>query len=399
MTRHYVFFTVILLFIFFPVGIKFKNKTQNFLEVLNRPLVGAISPPQKSSLTIKSLLDGTFQNNYEAYYASGLPGRKLMTRIYNQILFSVFRSTDNTSIQVGNKKYLFEIGYPKAYFIEVGTDQKEALTQKIKMLKIMEAKLNKKDKILALIITPSKAAIYPEHLPMCYQPYVNMKNFGDYGNNFYDTFIESCKEFDLDFLDLHEKFLYEKENHKIIFSVSGIHWTGSAISYFLPAFVQYLSTKLNYPLGSIITEKETLRLNTPFQSDGDLEDLLNLASPKYNFYSPHIELSSRSSLYRPNIFVCGGSFNWNWLNSIFGNQNQGEVIFSKIDFSYYNSYIISYPEGNRIADATDDFASIMENDIIVIELNEQAIHPDVPQFVFMENFLNYLNESEKPENN
>lgn len=65
-------------------------------------------------------------------------------------------------------------------------------------------------------------------------------------------------------------------------------------------------------------------------------------------------------------------------------------VFDTIDFSYYNSFVTRFPDNARIADTTEDYSSVINKDIIIIEFNEQAFSPDAAGFIFAENVMKYI---------
>jgi len=363
---------------------------------LDTPLAGVVVEPEKPSLSVQSLLNGSFQTGFDKYFAFKLHFRPFMTRVYNQLLYTLFNSTDSSSVQIGKNNYLYAPAYPQAYLAEIGEQHASELAEHVRHLVELEEELAHRGKTLAVIISPSKASVFPENLPRCYQPYIEMKEWGLYGDNYYETFKKLCADYGLDYFDFHEQFLAAKEQGEPIFNQSGIHWTGSAMVIYLPAFTHYLNTRLPQEIGSIrVDEKSEIKYGDPFFADGDLESLLNLAFPRYDFPSLHVRTVSHPSAYRPNMFVCGGSFLWEWIHPIMGaggSENTGGNIVNRIDASFYNSYILRFPGEERIAETTSDFTSIIENDLFIIEMNEAVVSPLLPQFTFVKNLLQFLKE-------
>jgi hypothetical protein len=380
-------------------------------------LAGTFDVPDRPALSIKNIFNNSFQNYFEKYFNFNLVGRPTMTRIYNQILYSLFNSTCD-AVVMGKYKSLFELTYLNAYLDEPADYKKDELFDKLVQLALLQQKVEEMGKLLFVIITPSKASIYPEYLPNVFTHYVSMKNRGEYAQNYYEYFVSNVSETGLKYFDFHEEFLELKNNGTDIFPKGGIHWTGPAVAAYFSELIKTMNKNIEENIGTIQTIKATPVWGKAFFVDNDLEQVLNLLPaytnlpervqkvfpfykylfPRAQFHSHHMESLSIPTEYRPSVFVCGGSFNWNWLCMVYGlwgwvNQDEDNHIFSSVEFSWYNSYVTKLPEFTRIADTTDDFSSILDKDIIIIEFNEQTMNPDSPQFVSAENLLEFIEKT------
>jgi hypothetical protein len=377
-------------------------------------LVGAFVVPNRPVLSIKNIINGTFQNDFEVYFSYNMVGRQTMTRTYNQILYSLFNSVSSSEFNlgtfIGKNKYLFEFIYPNAYLNEPDDDEKDELFDNLTLLTLLQQKIEEMGKKLTVIVTPSKASFYAEYLPDSYAPYISMKDRGEYSQNYYEYFVSRTRETGLRYFDFHDEFLELKNNGTDIFTKGGVHWTGPATAAYITGLINALNENTEKKIGTIQTIRAEPIWGNAFINDNDLERLLNLINftgavqkilpfyqylfPRAQFYSYHMESLSVPTDYRPSVFVCGGSFNYMWLWMVYGLNGWATLgdspILGSAEFSYYNSFVIKFPEYIRIADATDDFYSVLEKDIIIIELNEQAIAPDASQFVFAKNLLTFI---------
>jgi hypothetical protein len=363
---------------------------------------------------MKNIFTGPFQNDLEKYFNYYIVGRPTMTRIYNQILYIFFNSTNTDNIIIGKDNYLFQNQYTNAYFNEPTNDNKNELFDKLTLLVLLQQKIAKMDKRLFVIITPSKASVYPEYLPRAFDRYLSMKNRGEYAQNYYDYFVSRVGETGLEYFNFHDEFIKMKDNGTDIFAKSGIHWNAPAVAAYFSELINELNKDTDKKIGTTQTIKTEPVWGNAFTTDNDLEVLLNIflaykdfqprvriilpfyqyLFPRDKFYSYHMELLSVPTDYHPSVFVCGGSFNAGWIFMVYGlsgwvNQTDN-YIFSSTELSFYNSSVTKYPENITIADATDDFYSILDKDIIIIEFNEPHINPDSSQFVFAENLLGFI---------
>jgi hypothetical protein len=415
--------TIFILLVIFPlIPLLFSITKIDLIEIIDYPLTGAFVIPENPMLSIPNILNGKFQTDFEKYFSYNLTGRPTMSRIYNQFMYSIFNSTNTTVIGnttlIGKEGYLFEFIYIQAYLNEPSEDQLHTLYDKMLVLASLQETLKKMGKPLFVILTPSKVSIYPEYLSDGYHKYAEMKTGGGYSQNFYDYFVSQAKSIGINYFDYHNKFLELKRKGNDIFSKGGIHWTGLAVTEYFNDFIETFNTESNNKIGIIKKIKVTPIWGDPFWPDHDLELLLNLLStdkkvgkifpplaqqidfvynylfPRSPYYSYHMETLSMPTVYRPDVFVVGGSFNWMWLFMVYGIgdwvEHGEKAVFGETYFSYYNSYITKYPESIRSSETTDDFQKILDNDILIIEFNEQAISPEAVQFIFAENLLNYI---------
>jgi hypothetical protein len=413
----------ILLIIFLLMPLFFSLVKFDIIKKIDYPLTGAFAVPENIAISIPNILNGKFQTDFEKFFSYKLTGRPTMSRIYNQFMYSVFNSTNTTVISnttlIGKDSYLFEFIYIEAYLNEPSKDQLYALYDKMVILASLQKRLKEMGKPLFVILTPSKASIYPEYLPDDYHRYAKMKNVpGEYSHNFYEYFISQAGTIGLNYFDYHDAFIEIKKNGNDIFSKGGTHWNGLAVVEYFNDLLETINRESKNKIGVIKKIKVTPVWGDPFWPDHDLELLLNLLStdkkigkifpplakqldsvynhlfPRSPYYSYHIETLSIPTAYRPDVFVVGGSFNWIWLAMIYelyGRVDYGKkAVFGNTYLSFYNSYIQKYPENIRISETTENFQNILNNDILIIEFNEQAISPEAGQFIFTENLLRYI---------
>jgi hypothetical protein len=392
-----------------------------FRVEFERPLNGGFVDPDRPIISLKNIFNGTFQSDFGNYFSYNMVGRLTMTRIYNQILYSFFNSLNsnaNGSINfIGKDKYLFRFSYVKPYLDEPDDYKKNELFDKLILLAMLQKKVEEMGKLLVVIITPSKVSFYPEYLPNDLPRYASMKNTGEYSQNFYEYFVSQASEIGFRYFDFHDEFMELKNKGVDIFTKGGIHWTGLAVTFYFSELINAINENTEKKVGTIQTIKAEPVWGDAFTTDDDLEQILNRFPgykslqgkinkilpfykhifPMSQFYSYHMEVLSVPTDYQPSVFVCGGSFNWSWLHMLYGLDGwvtQGDKhIFSSADFSFYNSFVTKFPENTRISDVTDDFYSVLEKDIIIIEFNEQAMAPDASQFVFIKKLLDFIEKS------
>ena len=65
--------------------------------------------------SLEGMLDGSLQEAVGTCYSENLPGRDLMIKVRNQVIFTLFSKSPNTNIIVGKEDVLFEKEYILKY--------------------------------------------------------------------------------------------------------------------------------------------------------------------------------------------------------------------------------------------------------------------------------------------
>lgn len=364
-------------------------------------LFGAVEIPPRPSISISGLMSGQFQTEFEKYLEYNLTLRKSCTRIYNQILYSIFDSTDRQRMLVGRNNYIYEASYPEAYLTEVSPELLPALSIKINDLEELNRLLKERGVVMVIRISPTKAEHYPEYLPSGYTRFVDMKRRGEYGPNWYKVFKDEIAKTDIPFYDRYDLIEQMKQDGHIVFTKGGIHWS----QYPLPDYINGLNAVLEELLGEklgriTVTSSENRYGVMGMGSDRDIWDICwNALYAEPDYLSPKITLDTTPGEFTPKVFTVGQSFTPIMLNAIY--YNIKNPVWSETDFSWYNSYVLRYPNpvnlpwGERAAEETNDFEQYLSKDVIIIEFLETTAAPSATQFEFVSNMLNYLKSEGK----
>ena len=81
----------------------------------NISLSGVSESVDGPEATAQNIWSGEFFSDADSYLKSNLPGRNLMIKVRNQILFSVFDKSPNDNILKGKDGELFESNYLNEY--------------------------------------------------------------------------------------------------------------------------------------------------------------------------------------------------------------------------------------------------------------------------------------------
>ena len=261
---------------------------------LEEELKGVTEMPQRPLFTVGGFLNGSYQADFEKYFTDRLFLRRSMTRVYNQILYTLFHATDNAGILVGKENYLFEKPYATAYLSELLPDQVLSLKENIDKLQELADLLKQRGTPLLIRMSPNKVEYYSEFLPSGYDRYVKMKTSGEYGLNWYQVFCEEIKKTDIMYYDLHDYFLQMKKEGKIVFCKGGTHWSLAPMGEYINGMNQAMEPLVNRELGRMI-EQDSSVINgvMGLLDDQDIWDICwNALSVKPDYLSPHISFTT-----------------------------------------------------------------------------------------------------------
>lgn len=366
---------------------------QAFFE--ERELSGVVVVPAKPSFSIENFADGTFQSGLEEYVEYNLFARRTLTRLYNQLLYTLFHSTDNQEMLVGKENYVYEKAYATAYLTEMTEAEKAALEYNINRLALLSEKLEEQGIPLVIRMSPSKAELYPEYLPSAYDRFVKMKQNGLYHANWYQTFCELIAEKDIPVYDRHDMMVAMKADGEIVFTKGGTHWSLAPMSEYINGLNALLEKVLNRKLGRmIVTDEKNVVGEMGNVNDSDIWDICwNALCVKPNYASPHRTFKSVSVENPLCVFTIGQSFSTLPLSTIYC---VDDPVWDKTYFSWYNSRVIHYTEQNRtgvqISEKTDDYETYLATDVILVEFLENGT--GWTQFEFVNNLLEYLEKRE-----
>lgn len=352
-------------------------------------LNGVSTQAEKPELSLKAIMDGTYQEHMNAYLLENISGRNLLVRIHSQLLYSVFHTSSNNNIVIGSNEQLFEPEY-LAYSLNIwGQPSEEEISGLVNKLLALNSALEADGKQLYIFITPSKARYYADNAPLSYKLCANTGAT----EVAYDKFIRGL---DGSGLKVFDSIAYINE-HRTEFEFplwysTGIHWSRALGARIGEAFNQYLKETCGYNLGQIhVTQSKTRELIAP---DADLYNILNLlVPPSEEYYSPQI--TSEEGTDKPNVFFRGGSFMGQSLSNLVRNN-----IFNK-DISFENNYYFTdnYSGGGTLSDfnAYDELdipLYLEQSDLLILEVNENKIF--TMSWGFIDYVLNYY-ENKKGE--
>ena len=334
-------------------------------------LKGVLPRTDYTPFSWPALFNAQYQASVAGFFDNEFFGRPGLIQLTDEFYYRLFKISPmkSTLVMVGKKGTLFEGLYWDEYV--TARRRKEELEPLVRNIRQMQDLCHARGIGFALVITPSKASIYPGLLP------AGWERSYDPRPRAYEEFLPLLREQGIHFVDGHTIAVAARDSSSVpIFPKGGIHWG---------AFTAFLTT--NALIAELQSQGQPLQamhyndyqvLNNPSEQDADILQLMNLMFP---WHYPVVEFTIKPipvTGHRPNIVFVGGSFIWR-MTDLLNESRQ----FSEIDcFYYYKVRKKSFFDGkSRIISepvlSVDFDREIFAADNLVLEINESFI-PNIP---------------------
>ena len=331
--------------------------------------------------SFEAFWNGTYQDQFERWLGTKIGFRGIFVRSDNQLNLSVFNQfSSNSRFQVvlGKDRYLYGRSYVNAYLTpRAWTDSQRAAS--VRWLKRIQNELRSRKKGFLLLISPSKATLYEEHLPEEYR-----RRKKRVSSN-YEVMMPLLRAAKINVLDGVSMLQELKDKGAPVFSRGSTHWTFSTSCIVAAEVMRRFEAQTGekYPPMPCTPQK---RRASPISQDMDLATLSNLWSTQafsepLSYVNP--QPSTRGVTQIPTMASVGSSFMWSILHYL-----DAYRVYQDRNFFYYFNTKYSYPSGQAqsISRKTFDFdTEILSKDLFLIEVNESVIHSvgfgSLPRFV------------------
>ena len=334
--------------------------------------------------TAQGFLDKTYQQQLEQWASENFGLRALFIVTNNTLFYllmqKVYAPTPETETWVGQNRWLYTRGYVVDYLAP--PMNQAALDVQVQRLLYIQHALAKRGKIFLIHITPSKVALYPEHLPQrlfLLGRYTPEKQY----NSRYHQLIAMLDKYHLHRVDNAEYLRQQKQREpdQPLFPHGGIHWNSLGCYYGATHLITTLQALMDRPLVMPMITDRTWD-DTPTGDDKDLAATLNVFPAPTYYHTQHISVAADpASLQRhpvkPTMAIVGNSFNWSLIE-----------LLTTIDFYYRLSFYFYlhrihavYRRGQPVKlteNPSEPIARtipgiIEPHRIIILELNETAV--------------------------
>ena len=327
---------------------------------------------EKPRFSLENYINGTYQSKYEEWYSNHFPERSYFLKGYSQLIYSLFNESPNDEVVVGNDGQLLEKAYIEAYLDLRESTDKNYFDTLIEDLKYIQEACKTAGKYFAVVVTPSKAAYYPEYIPAKYY------RMAESINSDYNYFISKLQERNIDYFDTYSYLKEIQDSITIpIFPKTGTHWNTVVGGKVANGFVDFINTKANFNIPNIVTG-EIESSETPFDDvDQDIYSIMNVTYADVDplYYRADTYLSE-PVIDKKSLFWEGGSFSWQILNCFEENS-----LFRNMDFIFYQQMIRQYRnqlhiDVNLHEENMEQYLedALTGKDIIILEVNQENVN-------------------------
>lgn len=336
-------------------------------------LTGVEVEVQRPAITLSAWFEQKFQQQFQDWFNVHVGLRPWMIRTANQINFTLAGeapSGGGTQVCLGKDNYLFEKSYVTAYN-KPGEKKQKMLHDITWGLWRLQELLEEHGVVLLLVLSPSKAEIYPEFLPGYAKTSTRNERLSHY-----QRMLPLLDEFGIHYIDAHKLFLQWKEQGAPpLFSRGGTHWNYYGAGRVVQLILADISARSGKSFDTVEVTSYTADA-IPYGTDSDLSGLLNQWSDKIDQGQIHPVFRHLQGSGRLNLLMVGDSFAFTLIR-ILETQN----LFKRCDLMYYFRRYFSWPAGS---DTPIDHAKLdlrqelLSRDAVIIEINEYWL----PQYGF-----------------
>ena len=404
-----ILFVSIFLFIISSIGLLFLCRMKFQTELIGDTQIVKEEP----KLRFMEVLSGNYQLNYEKYFGTNFPLRNYLVKGMNQILYN-FGSVN--IIEKGNKNDLYLLLWTKRYLlydlynvnnnnlqdisslagrINYEANEKE-IEEYLNNIKYINNYLEKKNKKLIYVITPNKAEIYNENMPIRFKV-IEKITTEENKSKLRKKLIKYLNENNILNIDATDSMLKLKKTGKRVFPIKGIHWNNIGSSQIIYEMNEKLrNTGITLPrleLSEIQTSKEPTN-----DSDIDAKNLLNVYFIKNDpwYYNRKLIIDD-STEKNVNAVAITTSFFYSIQEYFVRNMPFNKI--KRFDYDQYNVELYYENKNlmskiNQIGITEQDYQDIVDKyDVLIIEHTSMALPKSHIEFI--NNLKNYLKKLEE----
>ncbi len=353
------------------------------------------------SLSISSLCDKTYQKDVEKLFSDSMTWNKLYIKTFNTAMFYLFNKSysDESRLVIGKNKYIFG----REYFAEYVQDSrfkkldKDKLDETIQSLSDIQKYLSKKNKLMILLIAPSKAPLCMDYLPARYYKF----NQHLYKDAEYRYFYENIKNTNIKYINVVNYIEEINKKHKV-FEDDDVVWSTYTTYFISNKLIDMIN---NSQISTAIPQVKikSIKLIQGTEKSNLSTDLLNIfALPKTYKYTKVTPAESKTPS-NLKMAIIGGCFTDKLIYML-----MEASVFKEIEHYSTNSLaernnevkyeVFSIDKNNNLQIEEkyvkiENFASkVTENEVVILDFNQSFIlHKSLD--VFMPQMLEYLKKN------
>ena len=215
----------------------------------------------------RSIIDGSFANGVENYWADHFGFRDFLIKVNNTINLKVFNKAPTQEIILGKDNWLFLTNEQPDF--EKKSMHSEEIELVVKKLENFAQALERKNIEFFFFVSPNKSTIYPEYLSdSILKPEPGQKSNLELLN---DLLTNSQS---LHYLDLRPVLFEQKQNYRM-YPANDSHWTYTGTFFVFQELLSALAEITDIPATSPTIDFEQYKLIDEIHGgEGDIEKLL-----------------------------------------------------------------------------------------------------------------------------
>ena len=341
-----------------------------------KPLSGVTETQAKPTLAFSNFIDGSFQQDEEAFLKQNSGFREPLTRLYNQTLWAFFRYSkvvEDQRVLITKDNWMFEPWSVEEYrqsrsytYAKDSLGMAQKLENEAQRLIQLQKALEPYNTHLFVALLPGKEQICGEHIPLATHPHWDKKitAYGFYSKRF--------KELGINHVDFAEWFMQMKDTVSYpLFPQTGTHWSNLAAQHVADSLVRYMEWLADTNMVNILVGEDFQRT---LKRVADLESLLNLIWPikKQPNRLAYAYVDGDTTAWRPRILTIGDSFYWNILNF-----TPVWDVFESVPYWYYFSTVYFDSDDltttRKISDL-DVLQEVVDADFVMLSYSTSALY-------------------------
>jgi hypothetical protein len=330
-------------------------------------LIEERAPP----FTLNNFVSGDIQAAFSRQIGATLPIYAPAVRVRNQLQYSLFGLVNAPSVMFGRDKRLYERAYIDEYCKRTDRVNAPTVAAWADDIKDIQDYAALHGKAFIYLITPSKAAIYPEYLPESHAcPSVSRTT-----TTKLPPYERALDERGVHYLDGSSLMAAERERQGItLFPRGGTHWNALAAGLASVQLVSRLKAQ-NPRLDLDGVSTAWTKSRNPEGTDRDLVNMLNLYWFDTDYPVPKITRDSAKTdqaCQPAKIMEVGGSFLEQINVALRGSRCPPQISY----WFYWNFAHVYYAADKRRSEPPRDAqraADLAGSDVILLEENEMNI--------------------------
>lgn len=356
-----------------------------------KPLNGVSVATQRPTLTVKSFMSGSYQQQEEQYLSENIGFREVLIRYYNQLTWSLFRQSQHKDIRVGKEKWLFDEAMVKNHDRQLVYDYGESNDEVLRRMKasaIMVYQLQEvlKEQGIAFFVClpPCKDRVCEAYLDQKERKYNRPP--GVVALDFYPPLFDSLG---INYLDLSKHYMQIKDTVSYpLYLKTSFHWSLQSACYTADTLVRYMEALSGLNMHNLSFSEPYLSATR--NPDADLEELMNLVWPietDENYYVD-VMVDDDTTAVKPSWLVVGDSYYWEWQYSLPLDQ-----MFDAHHFWYYGNSVFDDPMHSNVKEV-DLLRELLSTDVVMLMYSANNLYDLNRNFLTNALFAFYYDKSE-----